>query len=52
MPEDVEFLKAQAEKCRWLAARIATRDVSQTLVQMAREYEERAERIAREASES
>jgi len=48
MPEDIEFLRAQAEKCRWLAARIATKDVSETLLQMAREYEERAERLARE----
>jgi hypothetical protein len=48
MSEDVEFLRAQAEKCRWLAARIATRDVTQTLLQMAQEYEDRADRIARE----
>jgi hypothetical protein len=48
MPEDVEFLRAQAEKCRWLAARIETRDVARTLLQMAQEYEDRATRIARE----
>lgn len=49
MTEDVEFLRAQAAKCRWLAARIATRDVAQTLLQMAEEYDERAARIARAA---
>lgn len=46
MPEDVDFLRAQAEKCRWLAARIDTSDVAETLLQMAREYENRAERLA------
>lgn len=50
MPEDIEFLRAQAEKCRWLAERIATKDVAQTLRQMAQEYEERADRIASETS--
>jgi hypothetical protein len=48
MPEDVDFLRAQADKCRWLAARIATKDVAQTLLQMAQEYDERAVRIAAE----
>jgi hypothetical protein len=52
MPEDVEFLRAQAEKCRWLAARIAAKDVAHTLLQMAQEYEERAARIAREDAAS
>ncbi|MBV9931890.1 MAG: hypothetical protein JO013_13230 [Alphaproteobacteria bacterium] len=44
MPEDAAFLRAQAEKCRWLAARVTATDVADTLLQMAREYEERAAR--------
>jgi hypothetical protein len=48
MPEDVEFLRAQAEKCRWLAARVAAKDVERTLLQMAQEYDVRADRIAAE----
>jgi hypothetical protein len=45
MPEDIEFLRAQAEKCRWLAARIPTSDVAETLRMMAKEYETRAARL-------
>jgi len=48
MLEDVDFLRAQAEKCRWLAARVAAKDVERTLLQMAREYDGRADRIAAE----
>jgi len=48
MPEDVAFLRAQAEKCRWLAARVTAKDVADTLLQMAREYDERAARSERE----
>jgi hypothetical protein len=50
MPEDDEFLRAQAEKCRWLAARVTAKDVAATLLQMAQEYDGRAERIAAERS--
>jgi hypothetical protein len=42
MAEDAEFLRAQAEKCRWLAARIAASDVAQTLRAMAKDYDARA----------
>jgi hypothetical protein len=42
MQDDAAFLRAQAEKCRWLADRINVRDVVDTLLQMARDYEERA----------
>jgi hypothetical protein len=42
MQDDAAFLRAQAEKCRWLADRINVRDVVETLLQMARDYEERA----------
>jgi hypothetical protein len=44
MPEDAAFLRAQAQKCRWLAARVTAPDVADTLRQMAREYDARAER--------
>jgi hypothetical protein len=44
MPEDAAFLRAQAEKCRWLAKRVTASDVSETLLQMAREYDDRAAR--------
>jgi hypothetical protein len=44
MKDDVAFLRAQAEKCRWLADRINAGDVVDTLLQMARDYEERAAR--------
>ena len=45
MEDDAEFLRAQAHKCRWLADRVNARDVVQTLLQMARDYEERADRL-------
>jgi hypothetical protein len=44
MDDDSEFLRAQARKCRWLADRVNAPDVVQTLLQMARDYEERADR--------
>lgn len=45
MENDAEFLRAQARKCRWLADRVNSRDVVQTLLQMAREYDARADRL-------
>lgn len=42
MQDDSAFLKAQAQKCRWLADRVNARDVVEALERMAREYEERA----------
>jgi hypothetical protein len=44
MVDDSQFLRAQAKKCRWLAERISSGDVVDTLLQMARDYEERAAR--------
>lgn len=44
MADDSQFLRAQAKKCRWLAGRISSGDVVETLLQMARDYEERAAR--------
>lgn len=44
MDDDTEFLRAQARKCRWLADRVNAPDVVETLLQMARDYEERADR--------
>lgn len=45
MEDDAEFLRAQARKCRWLADRVNAPDVVETLLQMARDYEERADRL-------
>jgi hypothetical protein len=42
--DDAQFLRAQAKKCRWLAERISSGDVVETLLQMARDYDERAAR--------
>jgi hypothetical protein len=47
--DDAVFLRAQAEKCRWLAQRINSRDVVESLLQMAKEYEERAVKKESEA---
>ena len=44
MEDDAEFLRAQARKCRWLADRVNSPDVVQTLLQMAKDYEARADR--------
>lgn len=44
MDDDAEFLRAQARKCRWLADRVNSPDVVQTLLQMAQDYEDRAGR--------
>jgi hypothetical protein len=44
MADDAQFLRAQARKCRWLAERINSGDVIETLLQMARDYDERAAR--------
>ena len=44
---EAEYLRKQAERCRWLAARINAGDVAQSLLRMADEYEERADRIER-----
>jgi hypothetical protein len=44
MDEDREFLRAQAKKCRWLAARIDNEELAETLTGMARDYEARAGR--------
>jgi hypothetical protein len=40
--DDAQFMRAQAKKCRWLAERIGSSDVAETLLQMARDYDERA----------
>jgi mevalonate kinase len=42
--DDAQFLRAQARKCRWLAERISSGDVVETLLQMAKDYDERAAR--------
>jgi hypothetical protein len=48
--DDAAFLKAQARKCRWLAQRIDAKDVARTLLDMAREYEERAAKMEGETA--
>jgi hypothetical protein len=45
MADDAQFLRAQAEKCRWLAQRINTKDVVESLLEMARDYEARAKKM-------
>ena len=47
--DDAEFLRAQARKCRWLSDRVNSKDVVQTLLEMARDYDARAEGIERGA---
>jgi hypothetical protein len=48
MASESEFLKAQAQKCRWLADRVNARDVVDTLLRLAADYEERAAKEERE----
>jgi hypothetical protein len=40
---DIDFLREQARKCRRLAAMVTTRDVVETLLQMAVDYDRRAD---------
>lgn len=47
MSEDAAFLREQARRCRRLARGIATPDVVATLNQMASEYEDRADKMAK-----
>ena len=46
---DAAYLREQAERCRRLAATVTTTDVVETLLAMAREYDERAADLDREA---
>ena len=39
---EADYLRKQAERCRWMAARIDSKDVAATLTGMAEEYEARA----------
>ena len=43
--EDVASLRAQAARCRRLAGMVTTPDVIETLRQMAREYDARADAL-------
>ena len=45
MSDDAAFLREQARRCRRLARGIATPDVVETLSQMARDYDARADEI-------
>ncbi len=42
---DSEYLRQQARKCRRLAEAVDRKDIAQTLLEMAREYEEHARKL-------
>jgi hypothetical protein len=44
MADDAAFLRSQAEQCRRLANMVNTEDVVETLLRMAGEYDERAQK--------
>ena len=46
---DAAYLREQAVRCRRLAATVTTTDVVDTLLAMAREYDERAAELDRQA---
>ena len=48
MADDTAFLRSQAAQCRRLANMVNTEDVVDTLLRMAREYDERAEKAERD----
>jgi hypothetical protein len=48
MSEDAAFLREQARRCRRLARDISTPDVVRTLLAMADDYDERADKLAPE----
>lgn len=51
MDEDATFLREQAARCRRLAAGITTKDVAETLLRLAQDYEQRANEVdVREAN--
>ncbi|HYW16523.1 MAG TPA: hypothetical protein VE891_10290 [Allosphingosinicella sp.] len=50
MNDDVAFLREQARRCRRLARGIATRDVVETLDQMAVDYEARADEMEKHSA--
>lgn len=45
--ETAATLRDKAEKCRWLAAHITNREISEKLLALAREFEERANTLER-----
>lgn len=49
MANDATFLRSQAAQCRRLANMVNTQDVVETLLRMADEYEQRAEKSEAEA---
>jgi hypothetical protein len=44
MADDATFLRSQAAQCRRLANQVNTEDVVETLLRMATEYDERADK--------
>jgi hypothetical protein len=51
MSEDAAFLREQARRCRRLARGVVTPDVVETLNRMAVDYDDRADRLEKEAGE-
>jgi hypothetical protein len=47
MADDATFLRSQAAQCRRLANQVNTEDVVETLLKMAVEYDERADKAER-----
>jgi hypothetical protein len=47
MADDSTFLRSQAAQCRRLANQVNTEDVVETLLKMAAEYDERADKAER-----
>ena len=45
MDEDATFLREQAARCRRLAAGITAKDVAETLLRLAQDYERQADEI-------
>jgi hypothetical protein len=52
MADDATFLRSQAAQCRRLANMVNTEDVVETLLRMAAEYDDRAEKIEARVSDA
>lgn len=51
MADDATFLRSQAAQCRRLANMVNTEDVVETLLRMAGEYDERADKAEQEGED-
>lgn len=52
MPEEEASLRKHAENCRRMAASLSSETTRGVLLNMARDYEERADRLAKEAGDN